>query len=71
MDLDQFPAWQGQIPVRGVWLRESIRIEDVSFAPHLDLQAELSRLEALEQQTIGLWESSPDFYCEQRSHVTL
>ena len=43
----------------GVWLREPIMLEDVSFAPHPDLQVELSRLEALEQRTIGLWESSP------------
>ena len=44
----------------GVWLREPITLEDVSFTPHPDLRVELSRLEALEQQTIGLWESSLD-----------
>ena len=44
----------------GVWLREPVTLEDVSFSPHPHLQVELSRLEALEQQTIGLWESSPD-----------
>jgi hypothetical protein len=55
----------------GVWLREPITLEDVSFGPHPDLQVELSRLEALEQQTIGLWESSPGSQCEQRCPVTL
>ena len=44
----------------GVWLREPITLEDVSFTPHPDLQVELSRLEALEQQTISLWEGSLD-----------
>lgn len=44
----------------GVWLREPITLKDVSFTPHPDLRVELSRLEALEQQTIGLWESSLD-----------
>ncbi|PVH67284.1 hypothetical protein DL98DRAFT_30140 [Cadophora sp. DSE1049] len=44
----------------GVWLREPITLEDVSFSPHPDLKIELSRLEALEQRTISLWESSPD-----------
>ena len=39
---------------RTVWLREPVTLEDVSFAPHPGLQVELSRLEALEQQTIGL-----------------
>jgi hypothetical protein len=43
-----------------VWLREPITLKDVSFVPHLDLQVELSRLQVLEQQTIGLWESSLD-----------
>lgn len=43
----------------GVWLREPITLDDVSFVPHTDLQVKLSRLEALEQQTIGLWEGSP------------
>lgn len=43
----------------GVWLREPISLEDVSFRPHPDLQVELSRLEELEKQTVGLWESSP------------
>jgi hypothetical protein len=43
----------------GVWLREPITLKDVSFTPHPDLRVELSRLEALEQQTISLWESSP------------
>jgi hypothetical protein len=33
----------------GVWLREPITLQDVSFRPHPDLHAELSRLEALEQ----------------------
>jgi len=41
----------------GVWLRDPITLQDVSFAPHPDLRVELSRLEALEQQTVGLWES--------------
>jgi hypothetical protein len=31
-----------------VWLQEPITLEDVSFAPHIDLQVELSRLRALE-----------------------
>jgi hypothetical protein len=31
-----------------VWLREPITLEDVSLAPHPNLQVELSRLEALE-----------------------
>jgi hypothetical protein len=38
----------------GVWLREPITLADVSGSPHIDLQVELSRLERLEQQTIGL-----------------
>jgi hypothetical protein len=42
----------------GVWLREPITLQDVSFLPHTDLRVELSRLEALEQRTIGMWESS-------------
>ena len=44
--------------VAGVWLREPITLKDVSFPPHPDLRVELSRLEALEQQTISQWESS-------------
>jgi hypothetical protein len=44
----------------GVWLREPITLEDVSFGPHPDLRVELSRLEVLEQQTMSLWDSSPD-----------
>lgn len=44
----------------GVWLRERITLEDVSFRPHPDLQVELSRLEALEQQTLDLWKGSLD-----------
>src|ERR1700712_2130495 len=40
----------------GVWLREPVTLEDVSFAPHPDLQVELSRLEAPEQLTMDLWE---------------
>lgn len=55
----------------GVWLREPISLEDVSFRPHPDLQVELSRLEELEKQTIGLWESSPTSECKQQSLVTL
>lgn len=43
----------------GVWLREPITLEDVSFAPHPDLRVELSRLEALEQQTLASWDSFP------------
>jgi hypothetical protein len=42
----------------GVWLREPVTLEDVSFVPHPDLRVELSRLEALEQQTISLWADS-------------
>jgi hypothetical protein len=42
----------------GVWLRESITLADVSGSPHMDLQVELSRLERLEQQTIGFWNES-------------
>jgi hypothetical protein len=42
----------------GVWLREPVSLQDVSFAPHPELRVELSRLEALEQQTIGVWDSS-------------
>ena len=42
----------------GVWLREPITLKDVSFAPHVDLQVELSRLERLERQTISLWDTS-------------
>jgi hypothetical protein len=42
----------------GVWLRDPITLQDVSFTPHPDLPVELSRLEALEQRTISLWESS-------------
>ena len=45
----------------GVWLREPITLEDVSFRPHPDLKIELYRLETLKQQTISLWGSSPDF----------
>jgi hypothetical protein len=56
MDLDQRPAWRVK-SLSGVWLREPITLEDVSYTPHPDLRVELSRLEALEQQTIGLWES--------------
>jgi hypothetical protein len=41
----------------GVWLREPVTLQDVSFAPYPDLQVELSRLEALEQQTFALWDS--------------
>jgi hypothetical protein len=44
----------------GVWLREPVTLECISFAPHPDLQVELSRLEALEQQTISLWEGRFD-----------
>jgi hypothetical protein len=43
----------------GVWLREPITLEDVSFTPHADLRVELSRLEALEQQTLASWDSFP------------
>jgi hypothetical protein len=39
----------------GVWLREPVTLEDVSFTPHPHLRVELSRLEALEQQTFALW----------------
>lgn len=42
----------------GVWLRDPITLENVSFAPHMDLQVELSRLKALEQKTIGSWNES-------------
>ena len=42
----------------GVWLREPVTLEDVSFGPHLDLQVKLSRLQALEQQTISVWDIS-------------
>jgi hypothetical protein len=45
----------------GVWLREPITLADVSGSPHIDLQVELSRLERLEQQTIGLWNESLNF----------
>jgi hypothetical protein len=41
----------------GVWLRDLITLQDVSFTPHPDLRVKLSRLKALEQQTVGLWES--------------
>ena len=65
--IDQHSKWTsinvqlGRVKtLSGVWLRESITLGDVSFVPHSDLQVELSRLEALEQQTIGLWESSLD-----------
>jgi hypothetical protein len=65
--VDQYSKWTsinvqlGRVKtLSGVWLREPITLEDVSFTPHPDLRVELSRLEALEQQTIGLWESSPD-----------
>jgi hypothetical protein len=43
----------------GVWLREPVTLEDVSFPPHPDLRVELSRLEALEQQTFTSWDSFP------------
>ena len=43
----------------GVWLREPITLEDVSFTPHPDLRVELSRLEALERQTLASWDSFP------------
>jgi hypothetical protein len=42
----------------GVWLREPITLEVVSFAPHPDLRVELSRLEHLEHQTISWWAES-------------
>jgi hypothetical protein len=45
--------------VSRVCLREPITLEDVSFTPHPDLRVELSRLEALEQQTFALWDSFP------------
>ena len=43
----------------GVWLRQPITLEDVPFTPHPDLRVELSRLEALEQQTLASWDSFP------------
>ena len=43
----------------GVWLREPVTLEDVSFTPHPDLRVELSRLEALEQLTLASWENFP------------
>jgi hypothetical protein len=42
----------------GVWLREPITLTVVCSSPHIDLQVELSRLERLEQRTIGLWTES-------------
>jgi hypothetical protein len=63
--LDQHGKWTsvnvqlGRVKsLSGVWLRDPITLEDLSFAPHLDLQLELSRLEALERQTISLWADS-------------
>jgi len=44
-----------------VWLREPITLADVCGSPHMDLQVELSRLQALEQKTIGLWNESLHF----------
>src|SRR6201746_2971176 len=43
----------------GVWLREPISFEDISFTPHPHPRVELSRLEALEQQTLASWDSFP------------
>jgi hypothetical protein len=44
----------------GVWLREPITLDDISGSPHPDLQVELTRLEALEQKTISLWNECLD-----------
>lgn len=45
-----------------VWLREPITLANVSGSPYTDLQVELSRLESLEEQTIGMWNKSLYFY---------
>lgn len=44
----------------GVWLREPITLEDISFTPHEDLRVELSRLECLERGTVSVWTESLD-----------
>lgn len=41
----------------GVWLREPITLADIQASPHKDLQAEILRLEDIEQETIRLWTS--------------
>lgn len=35
-----------------------ITLADINNSPRMDLQVELSRLERLEQQTIGMWTES-------------
>jgi len=52
-DVDQHGKWTlfnvqlGRVKtLSGVWLREPIMLEDVSFSPHPELQIELSRFEA-------------------------
>jgi hypothetical protein len=42
----------------GLWLREPVTLQDLSFVPHADLRLELTRLERLEQQTISSWTES-------------
>jgi len=45
---------------KGLHLLEDIRSSDVSFKPHQDLVTEMSRLQALEIQTVARWSASED-----------
>ena len=46
--------------LQGLYLLEDIRSSDVSFKPHQDLATEMSRLQALEIQTVARWSASED-----------
>ena len=43
--------------LKGVWLREAITMADVSYQPKPDLGIEISRLEALEEETLLVWQA--------------
>jgi len=46
--------------LQGLYLLEDIRSTDVSFKPYQDLISEMSRLQALEIQTVARWSASED-----------
>jgi hypothetical protein len=46
--------------LQGLYLLEDIRSSDVSFKPYQDLVSEMSRLQALEIQTVARWSVSED-----------
>jgi hypothetical protein len=55
--------YRGSLPCNGcTYLLERIQASDIDFKPHPDLLAEMSRLQALESQTMTRWCVSDDRY---------